>query len=573
MKRLSSRERKSTGSHYTPRVLADFVSEQIIKVFPFKEPESYINVLDPGVGDGELLISMVGKLAGKYPAEKIRVFGFDTNKQALDLAALRIRTTFPFINVRFQCEDFLYYVLNNSTTGNLELFKPSNNESFDIIIANPPYVRTQVLGAPKARSLAKDFNLTGRVDLYHAFVLAIARVLKIGGILGIIISNRFMTTQSGKSIRQSIIEKFKIIHIWDLGDTRLFGAAVLPSVLLLQRKEGAKFREEAKFTSIYSTTAKIPKKKYTNVIESIQDEGIIELFSGEQFHIRQGRLEFDKNVSEVWRLTNDEISAWIEKVKKHTYCNFRDIGRIRVGVKTTADRVFIRSDWEDFPEKEKPELLFPLTTHHNARRYRPKLAKKQTEILYPHQSIGGKRAAIELSDFPKTASYLEKHRDILESRKYVVEAGRKWYEIWVPQNPEAWKQTKLIFWDIAERPTFWIDLTGSIVNGDCYWMVNEKPHDGEMLWLALAVANSTFIEKYYDNLFHNKLYAGRRRFITQYVEKFPLPDPNKYNSQKAIQYAKNIYDIIPSPLESDLENKIDLLVWELFGFSAEEIGG
>ena len=42
--------------------------------------------------------------------------------------------------------------------------------------------------------------------------------------------------------------------------------------------------------------------------------------------------------------------------------------------------------------------------------------------------------------------------------------------------------------------------------------------------LMAAVANSTFITRYYDIVFHNKLYAGRRRFMAQYVSQFPLPD-------------------------------------------------
>ena len=38
--------------------------------------------------------------------------------------------------------------------------------------------------------------------------------------------------------------------------------------------------------------------------------------------------------------------------------------------------------------------------------------------------------------------------------------------IWVPQNPEAWAGPKLIFPDIAEKPTFCMDLGGAVVNGD-----------------------------------------------------------------------------------------------------------
>ena len=36
----------------------------------------------------------------------------------------------------------------------------------------------------------------------------------------------------------------------------------------------------------------------------------------------------------------------------------------------------------------------------------------------------------------------------------------------------------------------------------------------DWLLLMLAVANSTLITRYYDAVYHNKLYSGRRRFMT-----------------------------------------------------------
>ena len=102
-------------------------------------------------------------------------------------------------------------------------------------------------------------------------------------------------------------------------------------------------------------------------------------------------------------------------------------------------------------------------------------------------------------------------------------ANRKWYEIWVPQNPEAWKHRKIVFRDISEKPQFWLDDTGAIVNGDCYWIDINPDTVDDVVYLALAVANSSFIEKFYDVKFNNKLYSGKRRYQTQYVEQFPIP--------------------------------------------------
>ena len=119
------------------------------------------------------------------------------------------------------------------------------------------------------------------------------------------------------------------------------------------------------------------------------------------------------------------------------------------------------------------------------------------------------------------------------------------------------------FRDIAKEPTFWVDLDGSIVKmGDCYWIVAQNPANMELLWLAAAIANSTFIERFYDLCFHNKLYGGRRRFITQYVEKFPLPDPHSSLSKSIIVKAKRVHELTPSPFSEILQRELNAMVWE-----------
>jgi hypothetical protein len=146
----------------------------------------------------------------------------------------------------------------------------------------------------------------------------------------------------------------------------------------------------------------------------------------------------------------------------------------------------------------------------------------------------------------------------------VIDSGRNWYEIWVPHNPKTWEKPKLVFRDISEQPIFWMDQTGAIVNGDCYWLTSEET-DSDLLWLALAIANSKFIEEFYDHSFNNKLYSGRRRFITQYVEKFPLPDPESKTSKEIVKLTKSIYEL---PVDADLdihEEKLNKLVYSAFG--------
>ena len=77
-----------------------------------------------------------------------------------------------------------------------------------MVIANPPYVRTQVMGAKKAQALARQFGLTGRVDLSYAFAMGMTAVLKPNGVLGLLTSNRFLTIKSGAVSASDVLLAF-----------------------------------------------------------------------------------------------------------------------------------------------------------------------------------------------------------------------------------------------------------------------------------------------------------------------------------------------------------------------------
>ena len=568
-RRGDGQTKKSHGEIYTPRGLSDFVADKIVQAARSLPTNRPVRILDPAVGHGVLLSSLLDRLA-RQPDLYVHAMGFDTNGDALRFAKSKMESQFPKFQLAFREENFLEFIDHEfGPDGSQSLFSWANPERFDLIIANPPYVRTQVLGTAQAQRLSKRFDLSGRVDLYHAFILGIANVLQPEGVAGVIVSNRFMTTKSGAAVRRGLLQGFEVQHVWDLGDTKLFDAAVLPSVVLFAGPETAK-QGVPKFTSIYETS--MTANCYTaDPISALNLEGVVEISDGRRFNVRQGQLNNGGAVDGVWRGSNAKIDGWLNTVARHTWATFGDVGKVRVGVKTCADKTFIRTDWARMPSHLQPELLKPLTNHRVARRFRAKTEATPTQILYPHATLDGKRRAVDLRHFPRSRAYLESHRAKLESRQYVLDAGRNWYEIWVPQNPEAWIQPKLVFRDIVDQPTFWIDLNGSIINGDCYWMVCKDPNMEDLLWLAAAVGNSTFIEEFYDRRFSNKLYSGRRRFITQYVKEFPLPDPSSALGRAIIALTKRIYASVTSPTYDQLYSELNRLVWESFGLSVEEV--
>jgi adenine-specific DNA-methyltransferase len=556
---------KSDGATYTPIAFARFVAEQMLQLAELPK-SGKIRILDPACGDGALLPAF---------RKRVEAVGYDTDPEAIWIASQRLRQDFPDLDMRLEQKDFLEHVLNLQGGG--DLFSAGEvQEPFHLVIANPPYVRTQIMGAQQAQQLAQCFGLTGRVDLYYPFLLGISQVLADDGVTGVITSNRFMTTKSGQAVRRAMLSRFRILHAWDLGDTKLFDAAVLPSVLLARGTSDSQHLHTngIAYSSIYETndTAIAEAEDVLSALNADNDT-VIAIPDGRHFRVRHGVLDNGGYPEGIWRVSTQATDQWLTTVEANTWDTFRRIGKIRVGVKSTADKVFIRNDWSSLPDG-RPELLRPLITRKCARRFKavvPENAKQIKEILYPHEVTENGRVAVDLGSYPKTARYLEKHRAALEARTYLIDAGRKWYELWVPQDPAAWPSPKLVFPDISDKPIFWIDTDGGVVNGECYWLQCENKDEQDLLWLALAVANSSFIEAFYDHRFNNKLYAGRRRYITQYVELFPLPSPKCDEAMAIIDLAKIIHTKTPSTEADQLAAKLDAKIWRVFGLPAEEV--
>lgn len=134
----------------------------------------------------------------------------------------------------------------------------------------------------------------------------------------------------------------------------------------------------------------------------------------------------------------------------------------------------------------------------------------------------------------------------------------------MPQNPDAWLHEKIVFRDISEKPEFWLDSTGAVVNGDCYWIDINPDTSEDTVYLALAVANSSFIEKFYDVKFNTKLYSGKRRYQTQYVEQFPIPYYGRTEAQQLIGIVKKLVAEGSKEAVTCCKPQMDALVEKLF---------
>jgi 16S rRNA G966 N2-methylase RsmD len=551
---------KNSGATFTPIALADFLSDKILKYANVETDKC--TILDPACGDGVLLTSLARKINNTFGFE---LQGYETNIDYIidaqhNLSSLS-ENQYQIIN-----KDFLEIAAPN----NNDLFSNRFNHEFaDIVIANPPYVRTQILGAEKSQQIANTYNLKGKIDLYFPFLIGMTNALKKDGIIGVITSNRYLTTKSGAEIRQFLLDNYDIIEVIDLGDSKLFDAAVLPAILIGKKKTSKRqLTVPCHFTKIYEDFQpenKKSAKKKSSVYDILnaKKSDIYIIDDSRVFNYSVGLMKHSHIKTDIWQMTNDSENQWIEQIKKNTAFYIGDKFKVRVGIKSCADNVFLNEHWDREPVSPENDLLKPLISRENIERWTCS-TDDCAKVLYPHYSENGKRAVYDLLQYPKTEQYLNKHRKQLESRNYVIQAGRKWYEMWVPQNPELWKNPKLVFPDISIEALFSYDESGAIVNGNCYWIASQTEKEKELLFLIQGIANSSLMAQYHDLCFNNKLYSGRRRYLSQYIEKYPIPNPENEFSKRIIEIAKQLNSKKSS--NDVLEKELNDCVLKSFGF-------
>ena len=562
---------KQTGAHFTPKELADLVAERLAK-YVARLPGN-LRILDPACGDGNLLLAMADALPSDV-LSRSTIVGIENDRAAYNTLMARLQEKGP-CSTDLIMGDFLDYVDDGTMFSVTKQLEP-----VDVVIANPPYVRTQVLGAQRAQTLASKFGLEGRVDLYQAFLVAMIDSLRPGGVLGVITSNRFLTTKSGFATRRFLRSQLDLLEIVDLGDTKLFEAAVLPALIFGTRRERPREASEpvsVDFVRVYSLQetdhAAVVVESIPSTLRNARDGRY--RVNGTTFEVATGLLTAPSDSSQPWVMHTSEEGDWVRLVDDHATCRVHDVAKVRVGIKTTADKVFIRSDWDSLPKHLSPEskYLRPLLSQRNAARWMAQDAEGNSlKVLYTHESVDGKRKAIAFPEDSKAWRYLLSHRERLESRKYVIDAGRQWYEVWVPQDPSAWALPKIVFPDISPEARFFLDQGGSIVDGNCYWISTSDPQDEDILMLILGVANSSTMARYHELSFQNRLYAHRRRYLTQYVQQYPLPDRNSAEAAEIIRLVAKHISMHGSQTEY-FQAELDSVVASAFGVESPQLMG
>lgn len=584
--------RKKSGSERTPKEIIIYMLDML----GYDESVSTRkSIIDPACGTGTFVKQIMERFIEGLEAdsdlkqlllEDKLVRAYDTKPSNVFVTKIVVITSLlksGFINDI----DFVKILVKKLPIYCQDFLKVSDNA--DYIVGNPPYIRLQNLTMGAREYIKNKFtSSTGRFDIFTCFIEHGDKLLKQNGRLCLITSNKYLTANYGVGIRRYLVETGHVRKIIDLFDTKFFGAAVLPAIILCENSNSEGSLIE--YIGI-KTSDKKSKQKCCNAAELFkyaEKMGTSKEYVGYGDDIDCCTFEISKGHSELpmdgktWNLSSDNESQIKIKMEKEKLCCLQDILDVCVGIKTTADTVFVKPMTEDFIKKNEfeDEVVYPLIQSFDVERWSIKWGenKRDRYILYPHKEESGVMKAYQLEEIPNAASYLLSNSEILKGRKYLAESKtREWYECWVPQKLSKFRKTKIVTRDIVSSNTFALDEEGYLCQGNTFFLTKKKSlfatryadmSEHEFYCFVLGLLNSTALE-YYQKLISGCLYSQKYRYTTTNLNKWPIPRIEKEEAKKIAQYVDGIMNHDIETYEA--ESRINDIVFNAFNLLENEI--
>jgi len=377
---------------------------------------------------------------------------------------------------------------------------------FDVVLANPPYVRQEDI--KELKPFLKTYAcFSGTADLYVYFYERGFELLRSGGTLCFISSNKYFRAGYGVKLREYLTSKGQVSELIDFGDAPIFDAIAYPSIIVVQKPISGPPSHEGALVA-FSWKAG----------DSLQD--LPSIIAAEGFALTQREL-----VSNGWKLASQSVLRLLERVRSvgEPLAHLFAAGQYR-GILTGLNEAYVvdretkaRLIVED-PSSER--LLEPFLRGRDVKRWVVKFADRyliriesSENVQHPWSDKTGEKAE---EIFARTYPAIHAHFEGF--RKALIKRGDKGRFFWELRSCAYWNDfatPKLIYPDIYEHQSVAVDTEAYLAANTCYFIPTTQ------IWLA-ALLNSTVIEWYYSSV-SNKVRGGYLRAFTDYMRQIPVP--------------------------------------------------
>ena len=422
----------------------------------------------------------------------------------------------------------------------LEFAEVFANGGFDVVLANPPYVKQELIRdlKPTLKTLYPKVYF-GTTDLYCYFYARSAQLLRAGGMLVFISSNKWLRANYGRNLRAHLAEQLSIRHIIDFGELPVFeAAATFPMIFVAQKSTDSTapldFTQVPSLDPPYPSIGEIILRCAIKVAKTSVQGSSWSLSSSD-------KIEIMRSMDRCGKTLNEYVS-----------------GAIFYGLKSGFNEAFLIDEGERAAlirsEKVSGEIIKPLLIGDDVQKWHI-LERRRFMIVTP---IG-----VNIKRYKAVFEHLSKYKAQLQQR---VDQGEHWWELRACDYYSRFDQPKLLVPAFAMAPKFCIDYEGRYVNNPCYFISTDD-------LFVLALLNSRAGFAYLQNtctVLGDQNQRGRVVLRPIYFGKLPVPATPPSDRSAIVKLVEKCLEKEGDGCET-FEREIDERIARLYGIRPSEL--
>lgn len=422
-----------------------------------------------------------------------------------------------------------------------------DNGGFDIVIANPPYVKeyTNRAAFDGFREISPYYM--GKMDLWYGFACHGLDMLKDDGIVCFIAQNNWTTSAGAKKMRNKVIKDSQILQMLDFNTYMVFENADIQTMIML-------FKKNQK-TNNY-------RFDYRIIIQDNDKEDMLALLGKKERNTKYmypliNRESFNDG---ILTFSNDELI--VDKMARNkTYFQAKEIGQ---GIVPALDDYFILYGTEGYNEEEK-QYIKPYYT-----------GLKDRYVSYPLEKYLIYMSAknykqTHLNNYPNLKKHFDPYKKELTEAKVKYGTPNKPYFFVHRERDENFFKSgneKIVSQVRCKYPTFYY-TTDAFYGSRALFFIRSERWNMKFL---IGVLNSSLIAYWIKN--KGKQQGELLKLDKEPLQGIPLPVVSISQQQPIIALVDQIITAKKNNSTantSNLEKKIDELVYQLYNLTPEEI--